>query len=136
MEKYIATRGLVKFKDRILIIRESADYEGGNQHGKYDFPGGKVEEGEDMKGSLKREIKEETGLDVEINEAFFTATWQPIVKGNQIEIEGTFFECLAISDQVELSKDHDDFKWIKPEDYKSHNLIKENVEAILAYLKK
>lgn len=46
---------------KVLLLRR-AD-EGVRNAGKYDFPGGWLEEGESARETLKREIKEETGLD-------------------------------------------------------------------------
>lgn len=38
------------------------------QHDGYDLPGGKVDLGESVKAGLVREVKEETGIDVEVNQ--------------------------------------------------------------------
>ena len=40
----------------------------GNERSIYQFPGGHLEEGETFEECLKREIKEETGMDIENNE--------------------------------------------------------------------
>jgi ADP-ribose pyrophosphatase YjhB (NUDIX family) len=51
--------GIILKNKKILLSRQ---WDG------YDFPGGGIEKGETQKEALKREIKEETGLSVEIGE--------------------------------------------------------------------
>lgn len=59
-EKVVRVKGLiVNSKGKILLAH--------NNH-TYQFPGGHLEEGEDMKDCIVREIKEETGIDVKVFE--------------------------------------------------------------------
>lgn len=59
---------LNKHKDKVLLAKRN---EGGELGGKWEFPGGKVEEGETPEICLQRELKEELDIDVEIS-GFFT----------------------------------------------------------------
>jgi len=47
---------------------------------------------------------------------------------------GTFLECFSDSDEVNLSRDHDKFEWINPEDYGNYNLIPGLERAFESYL--
>lgn len=130
MKAFITNNG------KILILKESAKYEDGANSGRFDVVGGRVKPGQHFKDSLIREIKEETGLNVKIKKPFHVGEWRPKVKGEQWHIIGTYFECTIDDDKVTLSKDHDEFLWINPEDYKNHNLIINTKSAFEAYLNK
>lgn len=131
---FVATKAFVVYNGKILILRESVKYQDAGNIGRYDVPGGRVEPGQHWDESLKREIKEETGLEVEIGRPFYVGEWRPVVRGEQWQIIGTFFECTAKSDQVTLSDDHDQYLWIDPKDYQEHNLIPNLQPAFTNYL--
>lgn len=133
---FVATKAFIVHNGKILILKESLKYRNGTNIGKFDVVGGRVKPGQRFDESLLREIKEETSLNVKIGNPFFTSEWRPVVKGERWQIVGIFFECFSDSDKVVLSKDHEDFAWIKPEDFKKHDLIKELIPAFENYLNK
>jgi A/G-specific adenine glycosylase len=59
--------GVVHHKGKVLIALRPAEGLLGNL---WEFPGGKRDEGESLAECCRREIKEETGLDVEIRDTF------------------------------------------------------------------
>jgi len=122
MKLELAMKAFVVYNDRVLILRESSDYESPNK-GKYDVPGGRINLGERFDEGLIREIKEETGLTAKLGKPFSVKEWRPIIKKVEHQIVGTFNECFADSDKVILSKDHDRYEWIRPEDYENYDLV-------------
>ncbi len=55
--------GVIRRDGRFLITQRMADDTLG---GYWEFPGGKVEKGEDLRDALRRELQEELGIDTEI----------------------------------------------------------------------
>lgn len=132
---FVATRGFIFYKGKLLIIRESLKYVDGVNVSKWDLPGGRIKPGERFDESLLREVFEETGLKVKIGKVFDVEEWRPKVRDEQWQIVGICFECKALSFKVKLSEDHDDYKWIKPEDYTKYELILTIVPAFPKLLK-
>lgn len=131
---FVATKAFVNFHGKILIVRESSAYIDGSNAGKFDIIGGRLEPGQHFQDSLLREVKEETGLQVEIGKPFFVNEWRPVVRGEEWQIVGIFFECHASSNHVNLSKDHDEFRWIEAKDFAQHPIIESLAPAFAAYL--
>jgi len=52
-------------KDRILLVKHKRE-RGGYWQGKWICPGGELELGEQIKDGIKREVKEETNLEIEL----------------------------------------------------------------------
>ena len=71
--------------------------------------GGKIEFGEDLKRALKREIKEETGTEVEV--LFPLSTWS-FFRNESTYVVGITFLCRPRYTDVNLSMEHEDYKWI------------------------
>lgn len=132
---FVATKAFIFHQGKVLILRESSKYSDGANSGKYDVVGGRVTPGQRFDESLKREVREETGLDVDIMEPFFVNEWRPLVRNEQWQIVGIFFKCIAKSGDVILSQDHDHFMWIHPAEYKKYDLIENLFPAFEAYLR-
>jgi len=64
----LVTAGIVVEGDRVLICQRHHSDAYGMQ---WEFPGGKVKEGEDLKASLRRELTEELTIQAEIGEEVF-----------------------------------------------------------------
>jgi 8-oxo-dGTP diphosphatase len=61
------TAAILIANDRVLIARRRP---GVSQGGMWEFPGGKIRPGETPEQCLKREIKEELGIDIDVGDLF------------------------------------------------------------------
>lgn len=59
----IVVGGIIKKDDKILLIQEAKE----SCYGMWNIPAGRLEKNEFLKDGALREIREETGLDVELN---------------------------------------------------------------------
>lgn len=87
-----------------------------------DLPGGKVMENEtDLSAALKREVKEETNLSIEVERPFFT--WFFTIPLNSEhrsagkKIFSVGYKCTYISGEIKLSSEHDWHKWVSKNNY-------------------
>jgi 8-oxo-dGTP diphosphatase len=64
----IVTAGILRDGDRILICQRHHSDKYGLQ---WEFPGGKVHDGEELKAGLHRELFEELGIQAEVGEEVF-----------------------------------------------------------------
>lgn len=61
----LVAAGVVIREGKVLLTQRLAD---AHLAGKWEFPGGKVEEGEDPKHTVVRELREECGIEVEVED--------------------------------------------------------------------
>jgi 8-oxo-dGTP diphosphatase len=133
-KQVIAVRAAIVKDTKVLILRESGQYEEGTQRGKYDLPGGRIATDETIEEALKRETREEAGVDIEILRPFFVGEWRPVVKGQPLQIIGIFFLC-STNDEVVLGTDHDDFRWIGRNDLEDYTILDPVPEALAVLIK-
>ena len=121
MEKkfYVAVKALVCYGRKFLLIKRTTEARGDYYH--WEFPGGRLEFGESPMQALKREINEETGLEVE--KLILLNAWNSF-KDECTEIIGLTYICTANGDNVMLSKEHSDYEWVTYEEMNDYNLVK------------
>lgn len=85
--------------------------------GKYELVGGHVEFNETMVEGLKREVKEELNLEINIGEPFYVFTYT-CKNDTEHTIEVDYFASFTNPiQQIELNpSDHSEFHWISPEE--------------------
>ena len=81
------------------------------QGGLWEFPGGKVEEGESYENALAREMKEEFNANIEVNEYI----GENIHHYPEKDIRLLFYKARLLSENIELLE-HEDYKWITKEE--------------------
>ena len=74
---------------------------------KYEFPGGKLEEGENEEDALKREISEELNLEIDVAEKFLVVTHEYL----DFDLTMHSYLCKANTEELVL-KEHIDAKWL------------------------
>ena len=116
-----ATAAVIFKMGKILIARRVKD-------GKWEFPGGKFEEGETPEQCIVREIKEELGLLIRVEKPLC------VVRGtfrNQI-MELFAFLVTPVSGEL-TPYIHQDVKWVSREELVTYNFLEEDKE-IFKYL--
>lgn len=91
-----AAKALIKYKDKFLVLLQ--EYDGITY---ISLPGGKIRSGESPQEALIREVKEETGLSIDIKE--HVGIWWFSDKNNQQVICNTFL-CTATNKEITTSQ--------------------------------
>jgi A/G-specific adenine glycosylase len=103
---YQVTAGIIWDGDRLLITRRPPK---GLLGGLWEFPGGKLEPDESLEDCLKREIREELGIDIDVG-ACLTSVEHAYT---HFKITLHAFECRYQGGRIQLIG-VDDYRWILP----------------------
>lgn len=101
--------------------------------GPWDFAKGKLKEGEGWREAALRELKEETGLSLNLYKNFehsYSYTFNDI-RGNKVEKTILFFIARAPYDsEISLSQEHVDYLWLQYE-HARMQLVFENIKHLI-----
>ena len=111
MKKTLQVVGAIIVKDgKILAVKRGANKNQAVAY-KYEFVGGKIEEGETPEVALKREVFEEMDYDVEVEEKFMEVLYEY----DDVFVNLQTYLCKPLSEHYIL-KEHIDHKWLLPSD--------------------
>jgi len=123
--------GLILYKNRLLLTkRGKAPFKGW-----WDLPGGYVERGETAEQALKREIEEETGLDIKIKNVFGTYSGTASFGADKYWILSIVFFAQAQSQSLQANDDISDSRWFAKSEIPSKIAFDSNQKIIKDFLK-
>ena len=121
MKKIEVVAAVIKKENMILATQRGY----GEFKGKWEFPGGKIEKGEENREALKREIKEE--LDVEIEVGDFVTT----VEYDYPEFHLTMHTYISkiVDGEIDL-KEHMDMKWLSLDEIEKVDWLEADIDIV------
>jgi len=115
LKNFKSVKALINYKNKFLIVKQKK-FVGGE----YETPGGKkLNSRESDEKALKREVMEETGLEIKIIKLL--NKWSMNLKEFGMHLDGKTFLCEADSNKIKLSKEHTSYLWIPKERLKNLN---------------
>jgi mutator protein MutT len=121
----VPQKAVIMDGNKYLILKRSKEAVTYPNH--WDFPGGRLEKGENTSEALEREVMEETTLKVKAIKPLFT--FHEIL--NERKLVFIVYLCEKISGEVKLSHEHTEYRWATREE-----ILKLDIENYLrAYLR-
>ena len=120
--KIVVSLALINDADEILLSKRPK-----NKHlaGFWEFPGGKVEEGESFEIALKREIEEELNIEINIKNKLGEENYQD----DKINVKLHYFICSHANGEIILSE-HEDSAWVTKNEFKNYNFAEGDSDII------
>ena len=115
---------IVTSDDKILLLKRPKD-------GRWDLPGGGVDEGENLADALIREVCEETNL--EIDNAIPVYTYLRAVSGKPeklIQFALSYIKAKSSTLDVSLSHEHEDYAFFDAIDIRGLQIVPSYLEAL------
>ena len=129
MKQVEVVAAIIYDNDKILCVQR-AENKLAYISKKYEFPGGKIEQGESKEQTIKREIFEELNIDLIVGEPFIT------VNHTYPDFELTMhtFKCTGDVKNLKLNE-HIDYKWLSLSELESLDWAAADVPIVNELLK-
>ena len=124
----VGVGGVVIYRDRVLLIRRGSE----PLKGEWSIPGGMLELGEELAAGVQRELKEETGLEVEPLESMLVFD-RIMRKGRRLKYHYVIVDYLCRRKRGRLRPASDvlDARWVRREDLPQYHLTDMATRLIL-----
>jgi 8-oxo-dGTP diphosphatase len=124
----VGVGGVVVHRGRVLLIRRGSE----PLKGAWSIPGGLLELGEELAEGVRRELKEETGLDVKPLEvlAVFDRVFRegPRVRYHYVIVD---YACRLIGGRLRAASDVLDARWVRRKDLPQYHLSEKATSVLL-----
>jgi mutator protein MutT len=114
--------------ERILLVRRSNP----PLQGEWSIPGGVVETGETTKEAIVREVREETGLEIEV--VRLAEVFERIVRDRESRVQYHFvlidYLCQVIAGEAHAASDVSEVRWVRTDELEKFAVAPETCEVI------
>jgi len=119
------TAAVIEKDGKILIAQRR---KGRALGGKWEFPGGKIEPGETAEACLKRELKEEFGIESEVGKFIIVSKFRYCL----VPIELLAYRVKHLFGEFKVNE-HEEIRWVSPSELKLYDFMPAD-EAIVELL--
>lgn len=134
METKLVVIGLIENDQHQFLISLRNDPKIKEAHLKWDFVGGQIEFGESPEEALKREVKEETGLNVSVGEMApmcFSKVWEH--DDHKLHVMVLCYSCKVIDGAMRMGDwKIQELRWIEKDEFPNYDFL----PSINLFLKK
>ena len=119
------TAGILCRGDKVLLAQRPEE----KYQGLWEFPGGKIEEGETPEQCLHRELKEELSIDCQVGDLFKVTEWE---REDKVIVLHTYW--ISSFDREPQAIEHKELKWISKDELVEEDLLPAD-RALVSLLK-
>jgi 8-oxo-dGTP pyrophosphatase MutT (NUDIX family) len=114
----MTAKAIVRNRDgKYLVLRSSKWEERQDRSQKPDLPGGMVEMGESPQVAVAREVAEEAGISILVDEFVLLYSETEFYEDTDTSVVKHVFAATAPSDDVVLSWEHEAFEWVSEAEF-------------------
>lgn len=117
-----AVIALIERDGKVLIAKRQKD---DPLKGKWEFPGGKIMEGETHEESLKREVQEELDINIEVGDLLYSTEHVY----DHIAVKLFFYKVVYLDGDVKLNE-YRDIRWVEKEELPKYDFPEANVSLL------
>ena len=122
MDKFDVVAAIIIKNDKYFIAQRNRNKHMGLS---WEFPGGKVEKGETFEIALKREIKEELNIEINVKNKLGEENY----KDDKINVNLHYFICSHAKGEIILNE-HENSAWVTKNDFKNYNFAEGDSDII------
>jgi 8-oxo-dGTP diphosphatase len=116
---HLGVKALIQNENnQILLLKVNLAKLKGTKEAYWDIPGGRVQRGDDVVSTLKRELKEETGISIIKKFTLFSMVLSniriPVSDGDVGLILVAYLCEVATDSTINLSDEHTEYQWFTP----------------------
>ena len=123
-ELTFVTAAVIEEQGKVLIARRKV---GDRFGGRWEFPGGKIEPGELPEEALKRELREELDIEVQVGDLICSFAFRI----HDINMELMAFRTIRLAGTI-VCREHDEIRWVDPAELPSFEMTEPDRRVVSA----